>query len=200
MLANASLDTFRKGEIIFDIGSPPGITGIVTGSGIVTVVFEKLGSQAAHILHAGSWVGAASVIRRAPRTVAVSAVQNCTVVTVDLDGADRILAESPEYWRWFGLSSSENQRISVRAAEALLHRDPAKKLVATLLRLVDDIENKSAVVELPINQSLLSEMSNLSRGFVSGSLSKFDRDGLIEKRYGSIAVLDRAKLAAVISD
>lgn len=195
---HTSLDTIRKDEPIFEIGDSAGITGIVTGSGIVTLDFEILGSQAAHILHAGSWVGAASILRRSPRTVSVIATQNCSVLTLNLEGADKILAEKPEYWRWFGLLSTENQRISVKATEALLHRDPSKKLVATLLRLLDGFENNPAVVELAINQLLLSEMSNLSRGFVSGCLTRLERDGIVEKRYGRIAILDRAKLSSLL--
>lgn len=189
-----TLNTYKKGETIFSIGDPGGINGFATGSGIVSVDFEDLGVRAAHIIHTGSWIGAASILGHIGRSVHLTAAQNCSVIELSVEKADAMLADCPDYWRWFGLMAAQNQNISLRAAKALLSKDPVKKLTATILRLLDEAEKTDTVVELVINQTSLAEMSNLSRGFVSGCLSKLEKDGIIEKRYGSISILDRKKL------
>lgn len=81
-----------------------------------------------------------------------------------------------------------------------MHRDPTKRLFATLLRQIGDFKNETAVVELAISQLLLSEMSNLPRRLVSGCPSQLEQDGFLETRYCRIAILDRIKIAAFPGD
>lgn len=198
LFAHATLTTHEKGDKIFTIGDPSGLTGFASGSGMLTVHFENRDPLRAHIVHPGNWIGAASIIGRCERVTSVAAAQNCSVLTLSLEASDKILQQNPDHWQWFGLLAAQNQSISVRATEALLHRDPTKRLIATILRLIEFATPGSAVVDLAVSQSDLAEMSNLSRGFVSACLADLHAKGIIEKRYGRIAIPGRKQLKAML--
>ncbi|MGR3661970.1 MAG: helix-turn-helix domain-containing protein [Paracoccaceae bacterium] len=79
-----------------------------------------------------------------------------------------------------------------------MHRDPTKRLIATILRLIEFSNAGSVVVELAVSQTDLAEMSNLSRGFVSACLADLQAEGIVEKRYGRIAIPGRKRLKAML--
>ncbi|MGR3661971.1 MAG: cyclic nucleotide-binding domain-containing protein [Paracoccaceae bacterium] len=114
LFAHTTLTTHEKGDKIFTIGDSSGLTGFATGSGMLTVHFENREPLRAHIVHPGNWIGAASIIGRSGRVTSVAAAQNCSVLTLSLEAADKILQQNPDHWQWLGLLAAQNQSISVR--------------------------------------------------------------------------------------
>jgi len=203
VLKRIELHKFEKGQTVYRAGDEPGgLWAIVEGG--VEIAGASPGAVP-HLIHfavPGFWVGEAPLIYGLRRIVTVTAARPSKLATLSLEKSREILDEDPGAWRWIALLSAMTTDLAIGVVADLLLRDPVKRTAALLMRL-SGMRSMAFPAKSPspinLSQEKIGGLVNLSRNSIIPVLQEFERNGLIEIRYGSVQVLDVKGLAATIA-
>lgn len=188
LLARSTQLRLARDEVLYDFGDPAGgVYGIYEGTVAIRIDDSDTGTIHAHLLGAGAWFGEISALSRRPRSIGVSVhSRTCSFFAVSLAEIDRIVAKTPEFWRYLGLLTAMHAATSVQTARDLLLRDPRDRVWATLTRLDQSVGRWGPI---PLTQEELADMCGLSRGAVARALAGFEASGKLKRGFREITLL-----------
>ena len=192
---------FEVGESLIVAGDPPGgIFGIASGSASAFTAFGAPDSPMVHLGAAGIWTGEGCILTGEPRRVTIVVKAPMFAAYVSLPDLHSLLASRPEWWRHIGQLAQRTVDILVSGVADTMIRDPTRRCAALLLRLAGSRFSDTSDIgnpEVRLIQDELAAMSSLSRSSVSAIVRRLGDRGLIEVRFGSIAIVDAQGLRKI---
>jgi CRP/FNR family transcriptional regulator, cyclic AMP receptor protein len=153
-----------------------------------------------YVSQPGSWWGHAPLLG-APRLGSAIAVADAVCGAMPITLLRARLRSHPEDWRSIALGLSELFMHSAGAHADLLIPDSARRVAATILRL-GGYRHLTFPVMAPASfvctQEHLAGATALSRNTVGKLLRGFEKDLLLDARYGRIAILDVERLRGLV--
>lgn len=202
ILARSALRKVRRGEPVYRRGEPAGgLWGLVSGRLAIEVAPLDRGSLLGHFVGPGFWIGAAALVTGDPRQVGLIATRASTLLHLPMAEFEAIAAADPQAWRWLAVLPIQQAMLAIGIAEDLIIRDPRHRLLATLLRLAAQRGPRADAEpqDIAVSQENLAAIVNLSRTAVGLMLRAFEAEGLVERRYSSIRIVDTEALVALIA-
>lgn len=198
LLARAELVTFRKGDIVFQAGDPPGgLYGVAEGSFGVYVVTPHTGPDLSLLLHPGWWYGEGPTLGSASRNATVRAMEPSAALHLPLDLARSLVRSDPEAARSVGLLGQASMRLAIANIADLMIRRADRRVGAVLLRASGALEDSvlRRTGEICLTQTQLAQMANASRDLVNRTLGQFEAAGWVRLGYNRIAITAPEPLA-----
>ena len=164
---------------------------------------SALGSALSPVVHLGQpgiWTGVGPLLTGQPRRARMQAITPLMLGYVPLRPLQAMLDVHPQWWLHIAQELLMEFDTVSMVANDLLIRSATRRCAATLLRVANCRRKDPAagtVVTAPITQSMLAEMTNLSRSHVIPILSEFNHCKLIKSEYREIWLLDVPGLRAI---
>jgi CRP/FNR family transcriptional regulator, cyclic AMP receptor protein len=203
VLERCALRRFRRGQVIYEVGDPPGgLWGLVSGRLAIEIAPKGRGPALAHFALPGYWAGEGPAINRMPRRISLLAAQPSVLLNLPLAEFDAIVARDPEGWRWLALLSTMQLDLAIGVIDDLMIRAPRARVAALLLRLAGAREGFFAAPQLAdihVSQERLAQIAVLSRTTLGDMIRQLAEDGVLSLDYGRIRILDNEALARIAS-
>jgi CRP-like cAMP-binding protein len=177
------------------------IFGIVRGHLDFLSRFSVSDGHVVHITHPGFWFGFAPLLTGTPRVFTVIARTDAVLAQVRARQISGLLKAHPQWWHHMAVGITEYANIAANAACDLMIPEKERRVVAVLLRLCDcrfPPPSSGPPQEIPLTQSELAAMSNVSRNTLGTILRNLQDAGLISIGYGKIRPLQPEKLRALV--
>ena len=196
---------FRRipaGTAIYALGDAPGgLYGLAAGLVDVLIAPGPFTPMLAHIAMPGWWVGEAALVTQTRRRAELTARTEVDLMHIPDSRIEGIAADDPSTWRRLGRADRRRLfEMALSLAGCLLaSRDLRLRLLVTLHRLVAHAAHANRVIELPVSQRELGELTALSRNKIGRLLAQLEAEKLVSHRYGRLVVCPdrlRAALAA----
>jgi|UPI000481EC0A CRP/FNR family transcriptional regulator, cyclic AMP receptor protein len=203
VLHKSQLLKFGAGANLYAAGDPVGgIYGLVSGRLCVLLAPNDLFPSAVHLFVPGTWTGEAAAITGEQRLVGLSATRATQVLYLPLVAVNAILNEDPQAYRSFARLGHLHLAAALGAVGDLMIRDPAKRLIALLLRLSGyryESPPDVGLIDIDLRQDDLAIMSNVGRTKANTILSQLQAAEEIEVHYRRVRVLAPEALRARLS-
>lgn len=194
---------FKKGEVLFRAGDPPGgLYGLVSGGLSIEIAPSERGPYVGGFATPGSWYGEGSVITGQPRRVSLVATRDSQLLHLPLNAIQQIVSQDPSAWRLIALVTVLQLDAVVTAYDDLMRRDHDKRLVAILLHLCGcrrGTPTGFSPVDVDVGQNDLAGMSNVARTTAGAVLRDLDKAGHIVRSYRCITVCNPDALRAMLT-
>lgn len=140
---------------------------------------------------AGMAIGQTTRFGGGPRLVTVICHEDCVLLQVSDRALSRIAAQTPRIWEAVTALLYLQLRGLVHLVVEATALPPRQRLASRL-----ELLSRGGLGSrgLRLSQQALGEMVGLTRKTVNAYLAEFERDGLIRRGYGEIAILDPARL------
>jgi CRP-like cAMP-binding protein len=192
VLAHATIQHYRAGEIIYRFGDPlGGIYGLASGVIGIDAAPADSPLRRVHLGVPGFWTGEGCFLTRQPRRIELGAIVETTVLHLPLKKLDEMALRDPETIRRVAQSLMAGVDILIRIVHDLQQSDTDRR-IASVLQRAGWIGDKP----IPLTQTELGAMANASRKQVNAALQKFAAAAWIETSYRAITVTDAAGLRA----
>lgn len=176
ILARADMVEAKQGFGLYNADDPEGgLFHVLSGRLDVLLPEEGLAHPLGHCLGPGWWAGDISAISGQPRRIALFAGRDSNVLRLTRSELARLCDEFPQMWQILAKMAAENMDIAIGASASLRIEDPTWRVAACLLRLTRTGPGWNNA--LPISQSELASIANISRRRVIDALSELDRRG-----------------------
>lgn len=144
----------------------------------------------------GMVFGQSSHLGGGERLITVTAREHATLFTVGDADLLRVATAQPAFWQSFAsLLYMQLQHCLGLCGMMLL---PTRARIARRLLSLGPVRRRSDGIDwLTIRQDELAELCCLSREVLNGYLRDFESDGLLERRYGKIALLNEQGLITI---
>jgi len=181
---------YAAGDAVYQLGDPVGgIYGVVSGALVASVAPPRAVPQILHVLTPGGWTGEGSFLSREPRRIELRAAMETAAVYLPLDSMDQIAGRDPLATRRFTQILLINLDIIMRAFYDMQDPDERRR-IARAIRRIAVREN----TPLPIAQSALGMLSNVSRKTVNAALKEFSAAGWVRTAYRTVTVTNMKRL------
>jgi CRP/FNR family transcriptional regulator, cyclic AMP receptor protein len=177
---------FDVGQFVYLAGDEPdGLYGVASGG--VEITFPLVVSEPIVIYHAqvGFWIGESADLSEAPRLVSLMASTECRILHVPRPAIQRLLSDTPQYWKSFYALSHLNSALMLNLLAEALSLSVRARACRRLLQLT------SNETEVELTQDHLAKMLGLARSTVRSQLADLAAHGAIEMGYGRMRVLSR---------
>jgi CRP/FNR family transcriptional regulator, cyclic AMP receptor protein len=204
VLERAAYRNVKTGATIFSCGDPPGgLFFLASGALKFSVLLEEQGPTFAHLMWPGAWFGEGPLIMDSPRFSSVVAARPSELLGVSLASMNEVFSKDPGAWRYMAKLAFINTLAALGGAADLMIRDPAKRFIATLLRVAGCrtmTPREAESIEISASQEELAFMSNIARSSVNEILGKLQNDGYVQLSYRRIVIKAPEKLRRMLSD
>lgn len=199
LLGLTLLRQLTAGESFTSLADPPGgITCVVEGCLNVFAAPGPFPMRLVYLARAGWWFGDIATISRAPRPASVVARADSWLLHVPERAVWRLADGHLEGWRRFGELSVGHFDNALFLVACLSTADLRRRVAAVVCWLSGPGFFSEASDELPLTREDVGEIAGLSRNTAGRILADLAREGLIETRYGGLAITDRTGLEAVL--
>jgi CRP-like cAMP-binding protein len=192
----------RDGELLHAKGDEPdGLYGIVSGK-------VKISSQSASgrqsvltVLEAGSWFGEISLFDGQPRTHDAHAQGDTVVVMLPQRDFQRLLERHPRLYGHIVRLLCRRIRGCFTLLEDSAFLGLSARLAKRLLHFADTHGEPTAGgtrINLHLPQEELGKMLGKTRESIGKQLKRWQHSGLVDIKYGSIVIRDRARLQDLV--
>jgi CRP-like cAMP-binding protein len=154
-----------------------------------------------HLITPGFWFGEYELLTGHPRLIEMQCALPTRLMRFAHSDVEEVAKADPSLWRWIALLSAQHTLLALSAADDLLLKDPARRCAALLLRLAGYRAAHPATLPidvLPLSQNDITEALNMSRSSTGAILRQMEREGSVKLEYGSIRLLDVARLKAAV--
>jgi CRP-like cAMP-binding protein len=198
VLARCLVREFARGETVCRAGSGgSGLWGLAAGALAIEIAPEDAEPYVADIVGPGAWFCEDGVSARAGCGVTLRAARPCVLAHLPQAGWDAIAGADPEAWRWLAALAALNRRRALRLVDGLAIRDGGARVACLLLRLGESTPGGAVGgAEIDASQDEVAAMAGLSRSSLGRILAEFETEGLVERAYRRLRVLDGDGLRA----
>jgi CRP-like cAMP-binding protein len=183
------------GTVLHTAGAPATQVHIVREGRVhVAIRNPSIGRQTIAIVGPGGVVGDLAVLTQQPMEFDVYADVDSTVLTIEQDRFLAMLGESPSLGVRWTTSVAMRLQEAQRRLVTLLTKDLAAQIATVLLdhRVRED---GAWMVQMP--HQTIAHLLGARRQSVSRVLGHLRREGIVRSRYGSVEILDLARVAAI---
>lgn len=196
--------TFRDGQLVLQRGAAPdALYGIVTGEARV-LARSALGREfVITYLGAGQWFGEIALLDGLARTHDVVAHGEAEILALPRREFLALLDGDPRLYKEFAALLCRKLRLTFALLEDSVLLSLPGRLAKRLLGLADDHGSAAAVgttIDLHLPQEELARMLGASREAIARHLASWQKQGVLELRYGRITILDAAALQTIAAD
>lgn len=193
---------FASGQVIFHLGDPGGLLYIILG-GKVKISHATADGQEAllAILGAGDFFGELALLDDAPRSATAEAIEPTETMTLHRDEFIRFLGHNPEFAYHVMHTLARRIRHLNDQISDVFFLDLNGRLARTLLNLAQQHGRKTdegTVIEIPLTQTDLAEMTGATRVSINKTLGRFRRAKWVRVQGRSILILDERALRSLI--
>jgi CRP/FNR family transcriptional regulator, cyclic AMP receptor protein len=203
VLAACKLMNYDADQVVYNQGdNTGGLFGLASGRIAILIAPQERGPYFAHAMRPGNWFGMASALNKAHRGMGLRATRPSQALLLPASEFDKIAKDDPAFWRHLAVLAFIISNLSTCAADDLVIRDPAKRCLATLVRLAGlrhAADGSPETADVDITQDELAHLANLSRNAVGNYLRHFEAKALIRLGYKNIEVVDRKAILALLS-
>lgn len=196
LLNAAKVKAVEAGESLYTRGQVPnGIFCVLEGAiGITGIGADGKEMLIAHITP-GRWCGEMSLFEDNPRGQGAIAEMPSLIAQIRRDQIEAIVALEPTYWRDFGRLVCRKLGLAMQTIEEMA-LVPAAMRVPRRLLLIAEGYGDAVVADkiVKVQQDQLAMMLSLSRQTTNQILKDLESHGIIRLSYGSIELLDPARL------
>lgn len=193
LLADAHMKTLAPQQVLFSRGDAfDGIFCVVKGALRITGSTPAGKEALLTVVEPYSWIGEIALFDGLERTHDAIAMQATVVLNVPRNSLETLLAENPEWWRWFGLLLTYKMRYAFVAIEDAALLTVSQRVARRLVFMAEgsgEFTDRSRRV-LPLPQEQLAAMLSLSRQTINQVLRQFEAQGLLKLNYRELEVLD----------
>jgi CRP-like cAMP-binding protein len=150
----------------------------------------------------GMWFGFLPLLG-VPRAASAIACTDSLVGSIGVGAFRMRLAEHPGDWESIARAGTDNFVLAAGAHVDQLIPDSRRRLAAAVLRLTGLRHRRfpiRPVAHIVCIQEQLAGAAGISRNTAGKHIRQFEADGLIDCRYGRIAILDPFRLQAIADD
>lgn len=179
--------------------TPDGMFSVISGSIRATTSSDEGREALLAIMEAGAWFGESSLFDGLPRAYDAYAQGDCKLLFVPRAGIEGLLDRRPQIYRNIVRLLCQRIRLSLVLLEtnALL---PLEGRLANRLLLLAHAEDHSISPELRLSQEDLSQMLGMTRQSISRVLKLWENEGIIERHYRGLRILDFPALRLKTTD
>jgi CRP/FNR family cyclic AMP-dependent transcriptional regulator len=190
-----SIRRFRAGETVCLRNSPAlHWLGVAEGMLKLENIAEDGRASTFAGVPSGAWFGEGAVLKGEPRPYTVVAIQDSVVVFLPRQAFLGLLESSLAFSRW--LIDQLNARLAhyVALVENLRLNSTTARVAYCLSELFNPQLYPNTSAKLAISQMDIARLSGLSRQAANKALHELQDSGLVRIGYGTVEVLDLAKL------
>ncbi len=177
---------FHRDQFIYLAGDKPdGLYGVASGG--IEISFPLMASEPIVIYRAqvGFWIGDSADLSEGSRLVSLMASTDCRILHIPRHAVQRLLADTPQYWKSFYQLSHLNSATTLNLLAEALSLSVRARACRRLLQLTTNDE------EVELTQDHLAKMLGLARSTVRSQLSELAAHGAIKIGYGKMRVVSR---------
>lgn len=193
--------TCRRGDLVRRDGTPVEELFVVrSGWAVSSSVMEDGRRQLMKLYFPGDIVDLADAgLKRAPQDV--RAVTEAVLCPFPKSGLEPIFQKSPRVTALlFAMTVRESNALTDRI-RAIGRFSAYERVCHLLLEIGDRLsvidEEAATVFRLPLTQTDVADLLGLTNVYVSKTLSRIEKDGLIRRQGGRIRLLDRARMREI---
>ena len=195
-LAASSLRQLAKTEQLFGVGSEPRAMFVVLHGRLQVSILSAEGQQFfASFLPAGHWFGEIPLLDEGARAFYAEAVEPSEVAVLSAKDFWQIVNSDPAAMQAVMRLACSRFRAAVAWIEDASLYPFKVRLASRLLALSEMGEAESGTLRM--SQEMLAAQLGSARQTVNRQLQEWSRQELVQLRYGTIALLDRAALLAL---
>lgn len=207
VLRRCTLHRYAAGEALHAEGDEASsMYGIIEGQVKLYLAASDGEAYLAHILTAGTWGGEGPALIGAVRPVSLIAARATITLRLSHSAMSTIVTDDPTCWQMFVQRLMGHLTLSFVTVADTMIRDQTIRVVAILLRLAGlsspvlyrAPQTKAEALEIAISQDELAGIANLGRTKISAILADLRAQGLVERAYGYIILLDPAGLHRIV--
>lgn len=193
---------FSGGQVIFHLGDPGGLLYIIL-DGKVKISHATADGQEAllAILGAGDFFGELALLDDAPRSATAEAIEPTEALTLHRDEFMRFLGHNPEFAYHVLYTLARRIRNLNDQISDVFFLDLNGRLARTLLNLAGKHGRRTdegTVIEIPLTQTDLAEMTGATRVSINKTLGRFRRAKWVRVQGRSITIQDESALRSLI--
>ncbi|MEG6507789.1 Crp/Fnr family transcriptional regulator [Methyloligella sp. 2.7D] len=192
----AKLRELGADEAVYLAGDDPaGVYGLVEGS--VNISFPR-GDGEVYVMHRaaiGFWIGDLALFAQKSRLISLHAGDAAVLVELPSPALRRLLNDDPRLYADFYAMTYENVEITFQAVTNLSIASVEKRVADRLLMAASARPEGQEWIE--ISQPDLARLLAISLATLQRAIRRFAQEGLVERGYGRIKVLDPEGLRRV---
>lgn len=182
-------------ETVFLQGDPASHFYLVAAGRVRAFALSSSGQEVTlEVLEAGRIFGDTSFLAGTPRAVSIQTVTETELIACRAEDLIRLCHQSQELMLLLFQHMAETCNYLTHQVTRLVHYD-SRQRVADFLLCESASRGRG---DLPYTHEEIAHSVCLNRVTVSRILSEFKFRGLVDSRYGSIVILDRPALAALL--
>ncbi|WP_341711465.1 Crp/Fnr family transcriptional regulator [Erythrobacter sp.] len=182
---------FASGTQVLHRGDPGTGFWLIESGHVMACRFGPEGERTLFaVLGPGDLIGELACFAGLTQQVHAITEGEASLVWIDMAQVDRLLADGPHFAKWMLSALANKLRTALDRVEGD-HNLPAQARIA---RVLADVAKREGP-ELEITQQQLADYVGVSRVTAGQVLARFAADGLVERRYGRLRVIQAEALA-----
>lgn len=193
LLAEGSQTRLSSGQRLFARGDPTdGLYCVVRGVMRITHVTPSGRESLLAMLEPPQWFGEIALFDGQPRTHDAWAQVDCVLFHVPQKRLQRMLDETPQWWREFGRLLTQKLRVTFAGLASHLLLPPVPRVAQQLATMAGGYGSwkQQRKRELDVSQEQFGLMLALSRQTINHALKELELRGLVRRNRGSVELLD----------
>jgi CRP/FNR family transcriptional regulator/CRP/FNR family cyclic AMP-dependent transcriptional regulator len=193
---------FGSGQVIFHLGDPGGLLYIILDGKVKISHATPDGQEALlAILGAGDFFGELALLDDAPRSATAEAIEPTEALTLHRNEFMRFLGNNPEFAYHVMHTLARRIRHLNDQISDVFFLDLNGRLARTLLNLAEQHGRKTEegkLIEIPLTQTDLAEMTGATRVSINKTLGRFRRAKWVRVQGRHITIQDERALRNLI--
>ncbi len=193
---------FGPGQVIFHLGDPGGLLYIISTGKVKITNSTPEGQEALlAILGAGDFFGELALLDDAPRSATAEAIEATGTLTLHRDDFTHFLNGNPQFASHVMQTLAKRIRHLNDQISDVFFLDLNGRLARVLLKLAQDHGHpveEGTLIDIPLTQTDLAEMTGATRVSINKTLSRFRRARWVQTGDRQIILLDIPALKRLI--
>lgn len=187
---------YEEGQMIHSkLSEADGLYCVLSGEVKVSATTANGEELVLTILCEGQWFGEIALLDGGLRTHDTHALTQCEIAILPKPSILAAIKNAPEVYEALVKLLCEHTRLAFQSIDNFLSYKPAHLMA----KIIIDKCNKQSNNFIDIKQSELGSMVGISRQSTNKILKKWEQQGLIERSYCRLTIIDSAKLIAKVS-
>jgi CRP-like cAMP-binding protein/CheY-like chemotaxis protein len=194
IIADRKTRHFKKGQVIYYDGDKGNGLYLVISGKVKTIKLAQDGRELMTGMYVNDdYLGIHALLSNEPFSDTATALEDTVLCLIPKDQLDELLNSYPELAREFIKLLSNNIREKEEQLMQLAYHSVRKRMADAIVRLSRQQTLNADVIK--ISREDLAAMAGMATETVSRTLSDFKDEGLIEKKGGTITIINLERLA-----
>ncbi|NLS77668.1 MAG: Crp/Fnr family transcriptional regulator [Chloroflexi bacterium] len=196
---------FARGDVLFLEGEPALWAGIVQTGQVKLVKSSDAGKDLVlEVLSPGRFIGVESLLRGQVHAATGQAMEDSSILAIAYEDFMPLLADYPEMTRALAEELTGRLEDAYRMMRSLALERVERRVALNLVKLAGKLgvagAKGSILIDLPLSRQDLADMSGTTIETAIRTMSKFQKDGLVESEEGKVRLLKPHRLVMLSED